>query len=84
MNGSNGIIHMIIYAAGSKLPDLHMAMVGIFNDYIGPPFLQNFPSLCLFFSPQNVDLLHNRVFSFHTSHHPWIYSEHPQAAREDF
>ena len=38
-NGSEGVIHYIIYDSQKRPPSLPVAIIATFNSYIGPPFL---------------------------------------------
>ena len=42
-NGAVGEVHSIIYKEGTKPPALPVGIIGIFQDYIGPPFLEDVP-----------------------------------------
>jgi hypothetical protein len=35
-NGAKGVVHSIIYAEGSKPPELPVAVIGTFEHYTGP------------------------------------------------
>jgi hypothetical protein len=42
-NGSVGTVYAIIYAQGEVPPALPVAIIGIFQDYTGPPYLKDVP-----------------------------------------
>jgi hypothetical protein len=42
-NGSIGTVYAIIYAQGEVPPALPVAIIGIFQDYTGPPYLKDVP-----------------------------------------
>ena len=42
-NGAVGKVHSIMYKEGTKPPALPFAIIGIFEEYLGPPFLDDVP-----------------------------------------
>lgn len=42
-NGVTGIVDSILYAEGHKPPNLPIAVLVLFSDYLGPPFVPNKP-----------------------------------------
>ena len=53
-NGATGIIEDILYSSGQKPPNLPIAVLVHFHDYVGPAFITNKPK-CIPISPQTFE-----------------------------
>ena len=42
-NGAQGTVHSIIYAPGSAPPDMPLAVIAVFDKYLGKPYLPDVP-----------------------------------------